>query len=130
MSSLTGYWWVIPILAALVGYKLVLRVLFGMVMIPDDALGIVTKKFALFGKTRLPDGAIMALNGEAGLQADPLAPGVHWMLWPWQYVVVRVKFTTINEGMVGIVESRGGKALTGGRVLAKMVECNSFQDTR
>lgn len=127
--TLLNYWWVIPVVLLLVGYKLVLR-LFGIVMIAEDELGIVNKKFALFGKTTLPDGDLIALNGEAGIQADPLAPGVHFFLWPWQYDVARQKFITIPEGKVGVIESRGGKPLSGGRVLAKKVECSSFQDAR
>ena len=53
----------------------------------------------LVGQNRtLPDGAIVALQGEAGLQADTLAPGMHFWLWPWQYVVTRQKFIAIAEG--------------------------------
>ncbi|MBI4087690.1 MAG: hypothetical protein HY434_02565 [Candidatus Liptonbacteria bacterium] len=130
VNSLVGFWWVVPLVALLVGYKLTLRV-FGVVMIGDDALGIVTKKFVVFGKNRtLPDGAIVALNGEAGIQADTLAPGVHFWLWPWQYTVNRQRFTVVQQGHVGVVQSRDGRAVTNGRVLGKTVECNAFQDAR
>jgi hypothetical protein len=71
-----------------------------------------------------------ALNGEAGLQADTLAPGIHFGLWAWQYTVSKAPFTTIDKGHIGIVEARDGKPLSSGRVLAKTVECNSFQDAR
>lgn len=47
-------------------HKFVLR-LFGMIVIPEDSIGIVTKKFVLFGANKsLPDGAVVALNAEAG----------------------------------------------------------------
>jgi uncharacterized membrane protein YqiK len=125
-----AYWWVIALVVILVGYKLVLR-FFGVVIIPEDSIGIVNKKFVIFGKNRtLPDGAIIAMNGEAGLQADSLAPGLHFWLWPWQYVVLRQKFITVEEGRVGIVEARDGHPLSGGRVLARMVESGSFQNAR
>jgi hypothetical protein len=52
------------------GYRLL-----GIASIPDDSIGVVTKKFALFGATTLPDGKIIALHREAGYQADTLAPG-------------------------------------------------------
>jgi len=108
----------------------VLRV-FGVIIIPDDSIGIVNKKFVLFGKNKtMPDGDVVALKGEAGLQADTLAPGIHFLYWPWQYVVKTVEFTTVSEGTVGVVEARGGKALSGGRVLAKSVGCDSFQSVR
>jgi uncharacterized membrane protein YqiK len=41
-----------------------------------------------------------------------------------------VPFTTIDKGHIGIVEARDGHPLSGGRVLARTVECNSFQDAR
>lgn len=125
-----SYWWVLPILLLLICYKLVLR-LFGVILISEDSIGIVNKKFVLFGKHKtLPDGSIIALNGEAGLQADALAPGVHFWLWPWQYSVVRQKFITVRPSSIGVVEARDGHPLADGRVLGKKVLCDSFQDAR
>jgi len=134
-SSVTGllvkYGWILVVLLVAVFYKIVLRVFFGTVIVSQDEIGIVNKKWVLFGKNRtLPDGAIIALNGEAGLQADTLAPGIHFGLWVWQYTIYKAPFTTIDRGHIGIVEARDGHALSGGRVLAKTVECNSFQDAR
>lgn len=130
LQTLLGFWWVLALITVLACYKLILR-MFGVVMIPEDSLGEVNKKWVLFGSNRtLPDGAIIALNGEAGLQADTLAPGIHFWLWPWQYVVTLQKFVTIDNKHIGIVEARDGHPLSGGRVLAKAVECNSFQDAR
>jgi len=125
------YGWVLVLILALILHKVVLRVFFGTVIVSEDEIGIVNKKWVLFGKFRtLPDGAIVALNGEAGLQADTLAPGIHFGLWAWQYAVSKVPFTTIDKGHIGIVEARDGHPLSGGRVLAKTVDCNSFQDAR
>lgn len=111
-------------------YRLWLR-LFGVVIIPNNGVGIVTKKFGLRGaSSRLPDGRIIALNGEAGIQADTLAPGLHTWLWPWQYAIDIVGFVTVPEGSLGIVEARDGEPLSGGRVLGRMLDCDSFQDAR
>jgi hypothetical protein len=89
----------------LAAYRLILWVL-GVVIIPDDSVGVVTKKFVLVGKNRrLPDGKIVALNGEAGFQADTLSPGLHMGLWPWQFSVDRQKFLTVTQGKVGCVEA-------------------------
>jgi uncharacterized membrane protein YqiK len=130
VALMLRYWWVILILALVLGRELVLRI-FGVVIIPEDSIGIVNKKFVVVGKNRtLPDGAILALHGEAGLQADALAPGLHFWLWPWQFVVTRQKFITIAEGTIGVVEARDGQPLKDGRVLARRVECNSFQSAR
>jgi uncharacterized membrane protein YqiK len=105
--------------------------LFGVIIVPDDSIGIVTKKFVLFGSNqRLADGHILALKGEAGYQADTLAPGLHWALWPWQYTVKMQKFVTIPVGKIGLVESCDGQPLPSGRIVAKRVQCNSFQNAR
>jgi uncharacterized membrane protein YqiK len=105
--------------------------LFGVVVVPDNRIGIVTKKFALFGPhRRLPDGRIVALNGEAGYQADTLPPGLHVGLWPWQYTVDRVEFFSVPPGKIGCVEACDGQPLPAGRIIARHVECDSFQDAR
>jgi len=120
----------VAIAAFLALYKVWLRLL-GIIIIPDNAIGLVTKKFVVMGRNRqLPPGRIIALNGEAGFQADTLAPGVHYWLWPWQYTVEKTPFFEVPQGQVGFVEACDGIPLTGGRVVAKCVECDSFQDAR
>ena len=131
VDPVVKYGWVLVLILILVLYKMLLRVFCGTVIVSKDEIGIINKKWVLFGKNRtLPDGAIVALNGEAGLQADTLAPGIHFGLWAWQYAVTKVPFTTIDKGHIGIVEARDGRPLSGGRVLARTVECNSFQNAR
>ncbi|MGD0630200.1 MAG: SPFH domain-containing protein, partial [Terracidiphilus sp.] len=130
-DPIVRYGWILVLILIFILYKAILRAFFGTVIISKDEIGIVNKKWVLVGKFRtLPDGAIVALNGEAGLQADTLAPGIHFGLWAWQYQVSKVPFTTIDKTHIGIVEARDGHPLSGGRVLAKTVECNSFQDAR
>jgi uncharacterized membrane protein YqiK len=117
-------------LVLLIGYRWVFW-LFGIIIVPDDSIGVVTKKFVLFGKYRdLPDGCIIALNGEAGYQADTLPPGLQFGLWPWQYTVELVEFFSIPPNKVGCVESRDGKPQASGKIIAQQVPCNSFQDAR
>jgi uncharacterized membrane protein YqiK len=117
-------------LVLLLSYKKVLW-LCGVIIVPDDSIGVVTKKFVLIGKHKdLPDGSIIALNGEAGYQADTLPPGLHIGLWPWQYTVDRVTFFTVPQGKMGVVEARDGKPLGSGHIIAHQVACNSFQDAR
>ena len=105
--------------------------LFGVIIVPDDSIGTVTKKFVIFGSNRnLPDGQIIALEGEAGFQADTLSPGLHVGLWPWQYTIELVKFIVIPQGSIGVVQACDGLPLPSGRVIAKDVDCNYFQDAR
>lgn len=118
------------ILITLAAYKKVLR-LFGLVIVPEDSVGIVTKRFVLLGANKtLPDGRIIALKGEAGIQADTLAPGLHWWLWPWQYATTLQRFVVLPEGSIGIVEAKDGAPIAVGRVLGKRVSCDSFQNAR
>ena len=126
---LLHYWWILIIILSIVFYKFVLRVFFGMVIVPEDRIGLVTKKFVLFGANReLPDGRIIATKGEAGFQARTLAPGLYWFMWPWQYGVDMVPFIIIPEGKIGLVLSKDGAEIQTGRILARKVECDNFQD--
>jgi uncharacterized membrane protein YqiK len=50
-------------------------ILLGAVLIHERQVGIVVKKF---GGRSLPPGHLVALAGEAGYQADTLAPGLHF----------------------------------------------------
>jgi uncharacterized membrane protein YqiK len=121
---------VVVLLIAAFFWKSILS-LFGVIMVPDDSLGTVTKKFVLFGSNRrMPDGQIIALEGEAGYQADTLPPGLHLGLWPWQYAVELVKFQTIPQGKVGVVQACDGKPLQKGRIIAADCDCNLYQDAR
>src|SRR5258707_13103863 len=121
---------IVAVVLLLVCYRLILRV-FGVIIIPKNTIGIVNKKFVLVGSNKtLPDGEIIALNGEAGIQADTLPPGIHFWRWPWQYGIQIQEFVTIEQGSIGVVEARGGKPLANGRVLAKKVESDSFQNVR
>ena len=58
---------------------------------------------------KLPNGQIIALEGEAGYQADSLSPGLHMGLWPWQYAIELVPFQVIPQGKVGVVQQISGQ---------------------
>ncbi len=121
---------IVAVLFVLIFWRAVLWV-FGIIIIPDDSIGTVTKKFVIFGSHRnLPDGQIVALEGEAGYQADTLSPGLHMGLWPWQYTIELVKFVLIPQGQIGVVQSCDGRPLPSGRVIARDIDCNYFQDAR
>jgi len=129
-NAALGYWWVLPILLALIFWKSAVRLL-GIVIVPDDSIGLVTKKYVLVGAHReLPPGKIIALKGEAGLQADTLAPGLKFGYWPWQYQIDIRPFLTVPNGQIALVESCDGNPMPDGRILAREVECDNFQDAR
>ena len=132
LHSVPSYaWGLIPILFVAIFYEFILRVFFGMVVIPEDKIGLVTKKFVLFGPNKqLPDGKIIALNGEPGYQADTLAPGLYWGYWIWQYSIDQAALTIIPKGKIGLVTSKDGAQLPVGAILARNVNSDNFQDAR
>ena len=128
-NPLMQYWWAILILIFIVLYKFVLRFLFGTVIVPEDKIGLVTKKFVLFGAHKeLPDGRIIATLGEAGFQGRTLAPGMYFWMWIWQYDVTMELFTVIPQGKIGLVLAKDGSEIPTGNILAKNVNSDNFQD--
>jgi hypothetical protein len=70
------------ILGVLGGLLVLLRLtksLLGIVVIDELEIGVVTNKFA---RTSLGAGRLIALEAEAGLQADTLAPSWHFFYGP------------------------------------------------
>lgn len=109
-------------------YRFILRVFFGVVIVPEDKIGLVTKKFVLFGKQQLPEGRIVAVDGEAGFQAQSLPPGVYFGKWIWQYQITFQSFMVIPTGMIGLVLAKDGAELETGSILGRKIDCDSFQD--
>jgi uncharacterized membrane protein YqiK len=124
-----NYWWIGAIVIALLLYKFILRFLFGMVIVPEDKIGLVTKKFVLFGENKeLPDGRIIATKGEAGFQAKTLAPGLYFWKWVWQFEITMEAFTVIPEGKIGLILAKDGTEIPTGNILGRTVDCDNFQD--
>ena len=85
----------------------------------------------LFGPNKsLPDGKIIALNGEPGYQAKTLAPGLYWGYWPWQYDINLQPFRIIAKGKIGLVSAKDGAQLPTGAILARHVDSDDFQDAK
>ncbi len=98
----------------------------GLKLIGDYQVGILTKK--MFG-AKMPQGQVVARNGEIGVQANVLMPGLYWRI-PIIWKIHKVPVTEIQPSEVGIVESIDGIAIPQGRLLGDEVECNHFQDAK
>lgn len=96
--------------------------------VPNDRAAIVEKLWSPMGS--VAEGRIIALNGEAGYQAELLRGGIHVGLWRFQYRVHKVRLVTIAQGKIGYVYARDGVPLTSGQTLARITPCNNFQDAR
>jgi uncharacterized membrane protein YqiK len=119
-----GAWWLY--LAVAVGVLFVLWL--GFRYIPNNAVGVVEKLWSPTGS--VPEGQIVALEGEAGYQVELLRGGMHFGYWRWQYRVHKVRLVTISQGKIGYVYARDGEPLPPSQTLGQHVECNNFQDAR
>jgi len=131
MSALLASIWSLLTWGGFLGGFAVLLILspwlLGMVMIDEREVGVVIKKF---GFAKLPPGQLIALNGEAGFQADTLAPGLHFGYWFFQYRVMKAAMIRIPAGEIGLVLANAGAPILSERILAKAVHCDNFQDAR
>jgi uncharacterized membrane protein YqiK len=115
-------WWIKTPLILFLIYHLL-----GFVFIREHEVGIVIKRFAM---KNLPPGQIVALNGEAGYQADTLAPGLHLFYWRWQYRILSSGLIYVPQGEIALIVANAGEPIPPGRILGSFVECNHFQDAR
>ena len=102
------------ILVAVVLIVLLFLIAGSIVKIDGDEVGVVEKK--LFGGD-LPEGKVLAVNGENGVQAQILAPGWH-VKWKWQYNVTQIKMIEIKPGLVGLIQAADGQSLPAGEIFA------------
>lgn len=96
--------------------------------IPNNRVGIVEKLWS--GAGSVTEGRIIALNGEAGLQADLLRGGLHFGFWRWQYRIHKSPLVTVPQGKIGYVYARDGEPLAASQTLGRVATCNNFQDAR
>ncbi len=130
-NFMMNYWWILVILFSLILYKFILRFFFGMVIVPENRIGLVTKKFVLVGANReLPDGRIIATKGEAGFQAQTLAPGLYWRMWPWQFGVEYAIFYSNSRRQDWLILSNDGAEIPTGTILGRKVDSDNFQDAK
>src|SRR5439155_26740786 len=65
-----------------------------------------------------------------GYQADTLAPGLHFRYWPWQYRIIKAPVIMVPQGEIALVLAADGVPIPSERILAKVVDCDNFQDAR
>src|SRR5689334_20700373 len=85
---------------------LAVNVWLGTRIIDEKHSGLVIKRYG----PSLPDGRILAIDGEAGYQARMLSPGWHVGWWRWRYKIVKVPVTVVGPGEIALVVAADGKA--------------------
>jgi uncharacterized membrane protein YqiK len=99
----------------------------GTVFIRERQVGIVVKKF---GSRSLPPGRLVALDGEAGYQAETLPPGLHFGYFRWQYRIIKSPVTVVPQGEIALILAADGASIPAERILGKIVDSDNFQDAR
>src|SRR6266700_2942695 len=80
---------------------------------------------------KMPPGRVVATEGEVGIQADVLKPGLHLIKYPFERVVRKVPLIEIGADELGIVEAIDGEPMLPGRIFAPdraQNAHNNFQD--
>lgn len=67
----------------------------------------------------LAAGRVFATEGEVGIQARYLNPGLHFIPWPFVSVIRKVDFVSIGPDELGVVTSVDGDSMPAGRVFAE-----------
>src|SRR6476659_3431612 len=121
----------------------VLPVLFGLFVLLIFFLIIVRRIFVNVGAreiaikerrylgAKMPPGRVVATEGEVGIQADVLKPGLHLIKFPFERIVRKVPLIEIGADELGIVEAVDGEPMLPGRIFAPdraQNAHNNFQD--
>src|SRR5438045_5174733 len=100
------------------------------IFVKVGAREIAIKERRYFGR-RMPPGRVVATEGEVGIQADVLKPGLHLIKWPFEKVVRKVPLIEIGSDEMGIIEAVDGEPNPPGRIFAPdraQNAHNNFQD--
>ena len=80
---------------------------------------------------RMPQGRVVATEGEVGIQAEVLKPGLHFVWYPIERVINKVPLTEIGSDELGIIEAVDGEPMSTGNIFAPdraQNAHNNFQD--
>ncbi|HYY58610.1 MAG TPA: SPFH domain-containing protein [Pyrinomonadaceae bacterium] len=123
-------WSLAPVLIVGLILLIVLLVILSRILVNVGAREIAIKERRYFGR-RMPPGRVVATEGEVGIQADVLKPGLHLIKYPFERVVRKVPLIEIGSDELGVIEAVDGEPMPPGRILAPdraQNAHNNFQD--
>jgi uncharacterized membrane protein YqiK len=98
---------------------------YSVVIVSGNAIAVLERRW--IGK-KMPQGRVVAMGGEVGIQARTFGPGMHFLI-PFLYAASKYDFMEISNGEIGTVESIDGQPIPPGRIFASVVAGhNAFQD--
>lgn len=118
--------------ALIVGFVILIALLLilGRIFVNVGAREIAIKERRYMGR-RMPPGRVVATEGEVGIQAEVLKPGLHLIKYPFERVVRKVPLIEIGADELGIIEAMDGEPMSPGRIFAPdraQNAHNNFQD--
>jgi uncharacterized membrane protein YqiK len=120
----------LPVLLGALVLLIVVLIILKRILVNVDAREIAIKERRYFG-AKMPPGRVVATEGEVGIQADVLKPGLHLIKYPFERVVRKVPLIEIGADEIGIVEAVDGEPMLPGRIFAldrAQNAHNNFQD--
>ncbi|HEY0077490.1 MAG TPA: SPFH domain-containing protein [Pyrinomonadaceae bacterium] len=120
----------VPLLAVLSVAVIVLLVILSRMLVNVGAQEIAIKERRYIG-AKMPPGRVVATEGEVGIQADVLKPGLHFIKYPFERVVRKVPLVEIAPDELGVIEAIDGEPMPPGRIFAPdraENAHNNFQD--
>jgi uncharacterized membrane protein YqiK len=109
---------------------IVVLVILRRIFVNVGAQEIAIKERRYLGR-KMPPGRVVATEGEVGIQADVLKPGLHLIKFPFEKVVRKVPLIEIGADELGVVEAIDGEPMPPGRIFAldrAQNAHNNFQD--
>src|SRR5437868_14778053 len=94
---------------------IILVIIVRRIFVHVGAKEIAIKERRYFGR-KMPPGRVVATEGEVGIQADVLKPGLHLIRYPFEQVVSKVPLIEIGSDEMGVVEAIDGEPLPSGRI--------------
>jgi uncharacterized membrane protein YqiK len=125
--DITAY---IPLLIVVAVVVIAALILVSRFVVNVGAREIAIKERRYFGR-RMPPGRVVATDGEVGIQAAVLKPGLHFLFWPIEAVVRKVPLIEIGPDELGVIEAVDGEPLQAGHIFAPdraHNAHNNFQD--
>jgi uncharacterized membrane protein YqiK len=120
----------LPLIFVALFLLIVLLIILKRILVNVDAREIAIKERRYFG-AKMPPGRVVATEGEVGIQADVLKPGLHLIKYPFERVVRKVPLIEIGADELGVVEAIDGEPMLPGRIFAldrAQNAHNNFQD--
>jgi uncharacterized membrane protein YqiK len=120
----------LPMLIGIFILLIIFLVIVKRIFVNVGAREIAIKERRYIG-AKMPPGRVVATEGEVGIQADVLKPGLHLIKWPFEKVVHKVPLIEIGSDEMGIIEAVDGEPMPPGRIFAPdraQNAHNNFQD--